>query len=166
MKRPWVYMSSPPRSPLPPPSPPAPSRSSQSTRSERLSHASNLGWWSVSPLIVYMFRLSFKMKRTSSRAHSKQEVSILTPGLGKYGSFWCSLSSIMEGHIDRMYQILYHQVASKLPFSQTFVFFRTTNSLSSVGFDISRESLGSLIFRTKESFKVTANKNKITANTH
>ena len=56
MKRPWVYMSSPSRSPLPPPSPPAPSRSSQSTRSERLSHASNLGWWSVSPLIVYMFR--------------------------------------------------------------------------------------------------------------
>ena len=56
MKRPWVYMSSPSRSPLPPPSPPAPSRSSQSTRSERLSHASNLGWWSVSPLIVYIFR--------------------------------------------------------------------------------------------------------------
>ena len=54
MKRPWVYMSSPSRSPLPPPSPPAPSRSSQSTRS--LSHASNLGWWSVSLLIVYMFR--------------------------------------------------------------------------------------------------------------
>ena len=55
MKRPWVYMPSPSRSPLPPPSPPAPSRSSQSTRSEHLSHASNLGWWSVSPLIVYMF---------------------------------------------------------------------------------------------------------------
>ena len=49
-------MCSPSRSPLPPPSPPNPSRSSQCTRSERLSHASNLGWWSVSPLIVYMFR--------------------------------------------------------------------------------------------------------------
>ena len=36
------------RSPLPPPSPPAPSRSSQCTRSKRLSHASNLGCWSVS----------------------------------------------------------------------------------------------------------------------
>ena len=35
--------------PLPHPSPPDPSRSSQCTRSERLSHASNLGWWSVSP---------------------------------------------------------------------------------------------------------------------
>ena len=49
MKQPWVYMCSPYRSPLPPPSPPAPSRFSQCTRSEHLSHASNLGWWSVSP---------------------------------------------------------------------------------------------------------------------
>ena len=56
MKRPWVYMCSPSGCTLPPPSPPAPSRSSHCTRSERLSHASNLGWWSVSPLIVYMFR--------------------------------------------------------------------------------------------------------------
>ena len=40
---------SPSQSPLPPPSPPDPSRSSQCTRSQRLSHASNLGWWSVSP---------------------------------------------------------------------------------------------------------------------
>ena len=47
MKQPWVYMCSPSRSPRPPPSPPAPSRSSQCTRSKRLSHASNLGWWSV-----------------------------------------------------------------------------------------------------------------------
>ena len=37
-----------PDPPLPAPSPPAPSRSSASTRSERLSHASNLGWWTVS----------------------------------------------------------------------------------------------------------------------
>ena len=49
MKQPWVYMCSPSRSPLPLPSPPAPSRFTQCTRSERLSHASNLGWWSVSP---------------------------------------------------------------------------------------------------------------------
>ena len=49
MKQPWVYTCSPSQSPLPPPSPPAPSRFSQCTRSERLSHASNLGWWSVSP---------------------------------------------------------------------------------------------------------------------
>ena len=49
MNQPWVYMCSPSRCPLPPPSPRAPSRSSQCTRSRRLSHASNLGWWSVSP---------------------------------------------------------------------------------------------------------------------
>ena len=49
MKQPWVYMCSPSQFPLPPPSPPVPSRFSQCTRSERLSHASNLGWWSVSP---------------------------------------------------------------------------------------------------------------------
>ena len=35
--------------PLPPPSPPNPSGSSQCTRPEHLTHASNLGWWSVSP---------------------------------------------------------------------------------------------------------------------
>ena len=56
MKQPWVYMCSPSRSPLPPPSPPAPPRFSQCTRSESLSHASNLGWWSVSSEIIYMFR--------------------------------------------------------------------------------------------------------------
>ena len=40
---------SPSQSPLPPPSPPNPSGSSQCTRPKHLSHASNLGWWSVSP---------------------------------------------------------------------------------------------------------------------
>ena len=56
MNQPWSYMYSPSRSPLPPPSPPDPSGSSQSTRPEHLSHASNLGWCSVSPQIIYMFR--------------------------------------------------------------------------------------------------------------
>ena len=56
MNQPWIYMYSPSRFPLPPHSPPDPSGSSQCTRSEHLSHASNLGWWSVSPLIIYMFR--------------------------------------------------------------------------------------------------------------
>ena len=40
--------------PIPPPSPSHPSGSSQCTSPEHLSHASNLGWWSVSPLIVYL----------------------------------------------------------------------------------------------------------------
>ena len=53
MNQPWIYMCSPSRSPLPPPSPSQPSRSSQCTSPEHLSH---LGWWSVSPLIVYLFQ--------------------------------------------------------------------------------------------------------------
>ena len=56
MNQPWIYMYSPSRSPLPPPAPPNPSGSSQCTRSEHLSHASNLGWRSVSLQIIYMFR--------------------------------------------------------------------------------------------------------------
>ena len=56
MNQPWIYMCSSSRSPLPPPSPPDPSGSSQCTRPEHLSHASNLGWRSVSHLIIYMFR--------------------------------------------------------------------------------------------------------------
>ena len=63
MNQPWIYMYSPSRSPLPPPSPPDPSGSAQCTRPEHLSHASNLGWWSVSPLIVYLFQ--FYSLRTS-----------------------------------------------------------------------------------------------------
>ena len=56
MNQPLIYMCSPSRSPLPPPSPSHPSGSSQCTNPEHLSHASNLGWWSVSPLIVYLFQ--------------------------------------------------------------------------------------------------------------
>ena len=52
----WIYMCSPSRSPLLPPSPSHPSGSSQCTSPEHPSHASNLGWWSVSPLIVYLFQ--------------------------------------------------------------------------------------------------------------
>ena len=43
-------------SPFPPPSPSHPSGSSQCTSPEHLSHASNLGRWSVSHLIVYLFQ--------------------------------------------------------------------------------------------------------------
>ena len=56
MNQPWIYMCSPTRSSLPPPSPSHPSGSSQCTRPEHLSHASNLGWWYVSPLRVYLFQ--------------------------------------------------------------------------------------------------------------
>ena len=56
VNQPWIYMCSPSRSPLPPPSPSDPSGSSQCTSPEHLFHASNLGWWFVSPLIVYLFQ--------------------------------------------------------------------------------------------------------------
>ena len=56
MNQPWIYMCSPSRFPLPPPSPCHPSGSSQCTSPEHLSHAFNLGWWSVSPLVVYLFQ--------------------------------------------------------------------------------------------------------------
>ena len=49
----WIPHPDPP--PLPSPSPPDSSGSSHCTRPKHLSHASNLGWWSVSPLIIYMF---------------------------------------------------------------------------------------------------------------
>ena len=49
-------MCSPSWSPLPPPSPSHPYGSSQCPSPEHLSHASNLGWWSVSHLIIYMFQ--------------------------------------------------------------------------------------------------------------
>ena len=56
MNQPWIYMYSPSRSPLPPPSLPNSSGSSQCTRPEHVSHASNLGWGSVSLQIIYTFR--------------------------------------------------------------------------------------------------------------
>ena len=45
-----------PDAPLPPPSLSHPSGSSQCASPEHLSHASNLGWWSASFLIVYLFQ--------------------------------------------------------------------------------------------------------------
>ena len=57
MNQPWVYMYSPswtpfhlPPHPIPPGHPSAPAPST-------LSHASNLDWWSVSHVIIYMFQL-------------------------------------------------------------------------------------------------------------
>ena len=41
---------------IPHPDPPDSSGSPQCTRPEHLSHASKLGWWSVSPSIVYLFQ--------------------------------------------------------------------------------------------------------------
>ena len=56
MNQPWIYMCSLSWTPLPPPSPSHPSGSSRCTSHEYLSHASNLGWRSVSQLTIYMFQ--------------------------------------------------------------------------------------------------------------
>ena len=52
----WIYTCSPSWTPLPPPSSSHPSGSSQCTNPEHLFHASNLGWQSVSHLIIYFFQ--------------------------------------------------------------------------------------------------------------
>ena len=55
----WIshgFTCIPHRSPLPPPSPSHPSGSSRCTSPEHLSRAYNPGWWSVSPLILYLFQ--------------------------------------------------------------------------------------------------------------
>ena len=54
MNLPWVYMCSPSWTPLPLPSPSHPSGSSQCTISKHPDHASNLDWWFVSHMIIYM----------------------------------------------------------------------------------------------------------------
>ena len=56
MNQPQVYMCPPSQTPLPPPSPPHPSGLSQCTDFESLFHASNLGWSSISQMVIYMFQ--------------------------------------------------------------------------------------------------------------
>ena len=72
MNRPWIYMYSPSRFPLPPPSLPDASGSSQCTRPEHLSHASKLGYFihtenlkEESKIIHYSKRVSIKIQRIS-----------------------------------------------------------------------------------------------------
>ena len=55
MNQPWIYTCSSSWTSLPLPSPSPPTGSSQCTSPEYLSHASNLDWWSVSLLIIYVF---------------------------------------------------------------------------------------------------------------
>ena len=61
MNQPWVYVCSPSCVPLLPPSPPHPSGHPSTPVLSTLSHASNLDWWSVSHMIIYMF-LCYSLK--------------------------------------------------------------------------------------------------------
>ena len=74
MNRPWIYMYSPSWSPHPPPTPLHPSGSFQCTSPEHLSHASNLGWWSVSPLIINKYRCCSLKTSTLAFTHRVQKV--------------------------------------------------------------------------------------------
>ena len=56
MNQPWVYMCPPSQNPLPPPSPSHPSGLSSAPALSALFHALNLGWSSVSHMVIYMFQ--------------------------------------------------------------------------------------------------------------
>ena len=56
MNPPRVYTCSQSWTPLPPPSPYHPSGSSQCTSPQHPVHASNLDWWFISYMILYMFQ--------------------------------------------------------------------------------------------------------------
>ena len=76
MNQPWIYMYSPSRYPLPTPSPSHPSGSSQCTSPEHPSHASNLGWWSASPLTVYLFQC-YSLRTSHPRLLPQSPKSVL-----------------------------------------------------------------------------------------
>ena len=78
MNRPWIYMSSPSWSHFPPPSPFLPSGFSQCTSPEHLSHASNLGWRSVSYLIIYMFHLLWLGSSFLGRVSEKARFALIS----------------------------------------------------------------------------------------
>ena len=69
MNHPWIYMCSPSRSFLSPPSPSHSSGSSQCTSPEHLSHASNLGWWSLSPWYYTCFNAILSEHPTLAFSH-------------------------------------------------------------------------------------------------
>ena len=110
MKRPWVHMSSPSRSPLPPPSPPAPSRSSQRTRSERLSHASNLGLISMFTTILWLF---LEVARSN---FSKSEPSSFPPNLFHPTSCPCQKCPLQLHFFLNFSLLIYSSLSSTLTF--------------------------------------------------
>ena len=72
MNQPWVYMCSPSWTPLPPPSP----GSSQCASPSTLSHASNLGWRSVSHMIILFQCYSLKSSHPRLLQQSPKDCSL------------------------------------------------------------------------------------------
>ena len=100
MNQPWIYMCSPSRSPLPPPAPSDPSLSSQCTSPEHLSHAFNLGWWSVSPLIVYLFQCySFRTSHPCLLPQSPKVCSVHLCGLSNVYQFGLATFQVLSSYL-------------------------------------------------------------------
>ena len=55
MNQPWVYMCPPPEPPSPLPPHPIPQGHPSAPALSTLPHASNLDWWSISHMIIYMY---------------------------------------------------------------------------------------------------------------
>ena len=77
MNLPWVNMCSPSWNSLPPPSLYYPSGHPSAPALSTLSHASNLDWWSVSHMIIYMFQCySLKSSHPHPLPQSPKDCSI------------------------------------------------------------------------------------------
>ena len=77
MNPPWEYMCSPSWTPLPPSSPYHPSGSSQCTSPK--DPVSNLDWWFISYMILYMFQCYFKSSHPCPLPQSPKDCSIHLP---------------------------------------------------------------------------------------
>ena len=77
MNQPRVYMCSPSWTPLPPPSHPIPQGHPSAPALSTLPHASNLDWWSISHMIIYMFQCySLKSSHPRLLPHSPKVCSL------------------------------------------------------------------------------------------
>ena len=113
MNQPWIYVCSPSQSPLPPPSPSLFSGSSQCTSLEHLSHASNLGWWSVSPLIVYFFQCCFL--RTSHSCLLPQSLKVCSVHLCLFFCFAYRVIVTSENEYTTQSNLRFNAIPIKLP---------------------------------------------------
>ena len=111
MNQPWIYMYSPSQSLLPPPTPPYPNGSSQCTSPEHLSHASKLGWWSVSPLIIYMFQCC-SLKTSHPCLLPQSPIAIKKNSFETILMRWMKLEPIIQSEVSQkdkdQYSILTH----------------------------------------------------------
>ena len=122
MNQPWIYMCSPSWYPIPPPSPSHPSGSSQCTSPEPLSYASNLGWWSVSPLTVYLFQCC--SLRTSHTCLLPQSSKVCSVHLCLFFCFayWVIITIFLNSmYICHIYTMEYYSAVKKNSFESVLM---------------------------------------------